>query len=414
MTRNLKCRLCGSRQLLDMLSLGDQQLTGVFPRNTETQVLSGELSLQRCEECTLVQLGHSYDKNLMYGMNYGYQSSLNDSMKFHLKTIAERVSNYLNFTDGDVIVDIGSNDGTFLSFFENFGLKRIGIDPTISKFADSYHPDIIKVPEFFTKDSFNSASDKSAKFISSISMMYDLDDPVNFAFQVHDCLDNNGFWFFEQSYLGLMLEKLAYDTICHEHLEYYSAYTIHNILNRTGFSVRNIELNSINGGSIAILASKKKSASDGHCDEFMALLKNELDEGLNTSEKLIEYSDSVKLHRNDLIELINKYLLQGKTISALGASTKGNVLLQYCGLDRTKISMIGDVNPDKFGCVTPGTHIPIVPESEVFELNPDIILILPWHFEETFTNKTKSFVKNGGIVIFPLPTIKLLDSSVTS
>ena len=180
MTRNLKCRLCGSRQLLDMLSLGDQELTGVFPRNTETQVLSGELSLQRCEECTLVQLGHSYDKNLMYGMNYGYQSSLNDSMKFHLKTIAERVSNYLNFTDGDVIVDIGSNDGTFLSFFENLGLKRIGIDPTISKFADSYHPDIIKVPEFFTKDSFNSASDKSAKFISSISMMYDLDDPVNF------------------------------------------------------------------------------------------------------------------------------------------------------------------------------------------------------------------------------------------
>jgi hypothetical protein len=112
--------------------------------------------------------------------------------------------------------------------------------------------------------------------------------------------------------------------------------------------------------------------------------------------------------------LINKYLLQGKTISALGASTKGNVLLQYCGLDRTKVSMIGDVNPDKFGCVTPGTHIPIVPESKVFELNPDIILILPWHFEETFTNKTKSFVKNGGIVIFPLPTIKLLDSSVTS
>ena len=414
MTRNLKCRLCGSRQLLDMLSLGDQQLTGVFPRNTETQVLSGELSLQRCEECTLVQLGHSYDKNLMYGMNYGYQSSLNDSMKFHLKTIAERVSNYLNFTDGDVIVDIGSNDGTFLSFFENLGLKRIGIDPTISKFADSYHPDIIKVPEFFTKDSFNSASDISAKFISSISMMYDLDDPVNFALQVHDCLDDNGFWFFEQSYLGLMLEKLAYDTICHEHLEYYSAYTIHNILNRTGFSVRNIELNSINGGSIAILASKKKSESDGHCDEFIALLKDELNEGLNTSEKLIEYSDSVKLHRNDLIELINKYLLQGKTISALGASTKGNVLLQYCGLDRTKISMIGDVNPDKFGCVSPGTHIPIVPESKVFELNPDIILILPWHFEETFTNKTKSFVKNGGIVIFPLPTIKLIDSSVTS
>ena len=413
MTRNLKCRLCGSKQLLDMLNLGDQYLTGVFPKNPETKVLSGELTLQRCEECTLVQLGHSYDKNLMYGMNYGYQSSLNDSMKFHLKTIAKRIRDYLSLLEGDVIVDIGSNDGTFLSFFENLGLKRVGIDPTIRKFADSYHPDIIKVPEFFTKDSFNSVTDKPAKFISSISMIYDLDDPVNFALQVHDCLDDNGFWFFEQSYLGLMLEKLAYDTICHEHLEYYSAFTIHNILNRTGFIVRNIELNSINGGSIAILASKKKSESDEHCDEFIALLKDELNEGLNTSDKLIKYSDNVKLHRENLIKVVNRYLLQGKTISALGASTKGNVLLQYCGLDRTKISMIGDVNPDKFGCVTPGTHIPIVPESKVFELDPDIILILPWHFEETFTNKTEDFVKNGGIVIFPLPTIKLLDHRVT-
>jgi hypothetical protein len=301
-----------------------------------------------------------------------------------------------------------------LSFFENLGLKRVGIDPTISKFADSYHSDIVKVPDFFTKDSFKSVSDKSAKFISSISMMYDLDDPVHFALQVHDCLDDNGFWFFEQSYLGLMIEKLAYDTICHEHLEYYSAHTIHNILDKAGFIVRNIELNSINGGSFAILTSKKKSESDEHCNEFITLLNYEINERLNTKDRLIEYSDRVKLHRNDLIKLVNKFLSQGKTISALGASTKGNVLLQYCGLDRTKISMIGDVNPDKFGCVTPGTYIPIVPESKVFESNPDIILILPWHFEETFTNKTVSFVKNGGIVIFPLPTLKLLGDNVAS
>jgi len=394
-----------------MLSLGEQHLTGVFPKNSETKVLSGELTLQRCEECTLVQLGHSYDKNLMYGMNYGYQSSLNDSMKFHLKTIAETINHYVNLSDGDVIVDIGSNDGTFLSFFENLGLRRVGIDPTISKFADSYHPDIIKVPEFFTKDSFNSVSDKPAKFISSIAMMYDLDDPVNFALQVYDCLDENGFWFFEQSYLGLMLEKLAYDTICHEHLEYYSAYTIHNILNKTGFLVRSIELNSINGGSIAILASKKKSESDEHCDEFIALLKDELNEGLNTSDKLIEYSNSVKLHRSDLIKVVNKFLSQGKTISALGASTKGNVLLQYCGLDFAKISMIGDVNKDKFGCITPGTFIPIVPESRVLDQNPDVILILPWHFKDTFLRKTASFVDRGGIVIFPLPTIQILQNS---
>ena len=412
MTRNLKCRLCGSGQLLDMLSLGKQQLTGTFPKDSKTQVLSGELVLQRCEECTLVQLGHSYDKNLMYGMNYGYQSSLNDSMTFHLKTIAERIINYVNFSESDVIVDIGSNDGTFLSFFENLGLKRIGIDPTISKFAKSYHSDIIKVPEFFTKNSFNIVSDKPAKFISSISMMYDLDNPMQFALEVHDCLDDNGFWFFEQSYLGLMLEKLAYDTICHEHLEYYSAYTIHKILEKAGFLVRDIELNAINGGSIAILASKKNSESDEHCDEFIALLNSEVREELNTRNKLIEYSNSVIFHRNALIKVIDEFLLQGKTISALGASTKGNVLLQYCSLDRTKISMIGDVNQDKFGCVTPGTHIPIVPESKVFELNPDVILILPWHFEETFTKKTKSFVKNGGIVIFPLPTLKLLGDNV--
>jgi hypothetical protein len=169
--------------------------------------------------------------------------------------------------------------------------------------------------------------------------------------------------------------------------------------------VRNIELNSINGGSIAILASKKKSESDDHCDEFIALLKDELNEGLNTSEKLIEYRDSVKLHRNDLIELINKYLLQGKTISALGASTKGNVLLQYCQITTDLVGKIGEVNGEKFGKITPGSHIPIVSEVEMRSDKPDVLLVLPWHFKESIIKRESEFLAGGGTLLFPLPVL---------
>jgi len=412
MFRNLQCRLCKSNNLIDFLNLGQQSFTGIFPEDKDTRVPHGDLTLQRCEVCTLVQLAHTYDKSIMYGMNYGYRSSLNDSMKLHLQEISRFIKDSVTFKSGDVIVDIGSNDGTFLSFFEGKDLIRIGVDPTIKKFSSSYSAEITTIPDFFNRDVYSSASNKPAKFISSISMMYDLDDPIGFASDVADCLDKEGAWFFEQSYLGLMIEKLAYDTICHEHLEYYSAETIKRILEQVGLVVKDMKLNSVNGGSIAVLAVKKSNRLAGHCKEFIELLHRERITGLNTGEKLVKFRKEVEEHRQQLKSQIEEFISSGKRVAALGASTKGNVLLQYCDLDSTKISFIGDVNRDKFGCVTPGTLIPIIQESEVFERAPDVILILPWHFQETFLRKTSSFIDKGGIVVFPLPKIQVLQKLI--
>jgi len=406
-----KSRICDSNELFDFLNLGHQHYTGVFPKTKDELVPIGELKLQICLNCKLVQLAECFDKSAMYGSNYGYQSGLNDSMREHLKNIADFLKHTITLHDGMTILDIGSNDGTFLSFFQNMDIKRIGIDPTISKFNQMYDKEIIKIPDFFNADVFNSVSKNRANLITSISMTYDLEDPVIFAKDISQCLEEDGYWFFEQSYLGLMIEKMAYDTVCHEHIEYYSAKSLAEILARAGFVVRSFVLNDTNGGSIAILASKRSSINPDHSIEFLELLQKEFQISLNSTDYLSQFANDVSSHRDNLIEIVNGFIKKGMTVAALGASTKGNVLLQYCEFTSLQISLIGEINSDKFGSFTPGSKIPIVSEDELFESNPSVIIVLPWHFKSTFIKKTEEFRKNGGIVLFPLPNIELVSNS---
>ena len=406
-----KCRICDSTELFEFMNLGHQYYTGVFPKTKEQIVPIGELKLQICLNCKLVQLAESFDKSAMYGSNYGYQSGLNDSMREHLNNIADFLKQSITFSKGMTIVDIGSNDGTFLSFFQNMGINRIGIDPTISKFYQMYDKEIIKVSDFFNANAFNSISKNRAKLITSISMTYDLEDPVAFAKDINQCLEEDGYWFFEQSYLGLMIEKMAYDTVCHEHIEYYSAKSISVILDTAGFVVQSFVLNETNGGSIAVLASKKSSINQNHSIGFLELLQNEMQVGLNSTDYLLQFANDVSNHRDNLIDKVNSFIKKGNTVAALGASTKGNVLLQYCGFSSLQISLIGEINPDKFGSLTPGSNIPIVSEVDLFNSNPSVIIILPWHFKSTFLKKTEEFRKKGGIVLFPLPSIELVSNS---
>jgi hypothetical protein len=328
-------------------------------------------------------------------------------MKTHLEKISKFLQKQVKLSSGTTIIDIGSNDGTFLSFFPN-ELCRIGIDPTINKFSNLYDKGIIKISDFFSKSVLDNRKTKKAKLITSISMMYDLENPVEFAKNVNDYLEDDGYWFFEQSYLGLMLENLAYDTICHEHLEYYSAYTISILLELSGFVVISYNLNLTNGGSIAILAAKKSESRPHNSEEFIALLELESSSGLNSRKKIIDFGLKVSEHGKELRSTLESLVAGKKKISALGASTKGNVLLQYCGIDSDIVSTIGEVNRDKLGCMTPGSNIPIVPEQQVFDSFPEILLILPWHFRETFLEKTKDFRSKGGLVIFPLPKIEII------
>ena len=405
-----KCRLCKAIKVRSVLKLGMQAYTGIFPNSKNQNLPKGELDLGICMDCSLVQLTESFDSKIMYGLNYGYKSSLNESMAEHLKKISIFLRNEIELKSNDVMVDIGSNDGTFLSFFGDIGsLIRIGIDPTIVKFEDYYENDIVKIPDFFDKEIFEHISSEKAQLITSISMMYDLENPIKFAEDISQCLKDTGYWFFEQSYLGLMIEKLAYDTICHEHIEYYSATTIKIILDRTGFLVEKFALNNTNGGSIAILARKKVRTPQNHCVEFLNFVEKERKSKLNELQTLEEFAEKVTQHKQALFNFIQKQVTNGKKVMALGASTKGNVLLQYCGLDQSQILNVGEINNDKLGHFTPGTNIPIISEEEVFKYNPDILLILPWHFRETFIKKTVKFRQNGGKVLFPLPNIEFVD-----
>ena len=252
------CRSCSSSSLKKLYNLGNQHLTGIFPKKKSQVVPSGDLSMVMCNRCSLLQLENSFDVNVMYGENYGYLSSLNPHMIKHLKFKSEKLKKKSNLQNGDVVIDIGSNDGTSLSNY-NKSNTLIGIDPTIKKLKRFYRKDIITIPEFFNKSSIQKyLNKKKAKIITTISMFYDLPSPIEFAKNVYDCLADDGIWHLEQSYMPLMIKNTSYDTICHEHLEYYSLKTIKYIFDKVGFKIIDLAFNDINGGSFEITVSKKK------------------------------------------------------------------------------------------------------------------------------------------------------------
>ncbi len=401
------CRLNGSSNLVSVLSLGDQALTGVFPRSSEQSVTSGPLELVWCPDSGLLQLGHSYDTSEMYGDNYGYRSGLNQSMVRHLTQKVAMLERVSGLQSGDTVLDIGSNDATSLKAYSVSGLKRVGMDPTGSKFSQYYTDDITLVPDFFSADAFLKVASK-AKVVTSIAMFYDLEAPVSFAQQVAEVLAKDGIWHLEQSYMPSMLRTCSYDTICHEHLEYYSLDVLRKIMDAAGLRIISVKMNAINGGSFAVSVAHKNSPLVSDTPTIDWLLGQEERMGLNTSRPYRDFEERVYRHRNDLTRLLKGLRAAGRRILGYGASTKGNVVLQFCGIGPDLVEAIAEVNPDKFGAVTPGTHIPIISETEARAMNPDYFLVLPWHFKEGIVQREQQFLSSGGKMIFPFPEIEII------
>jgi len=410
-----ECRICGNATLIPLLNLGEQCLTGVFPKTISEKVSSGPLELVKCHParegdkvCHLVQLAHSYDSSQMYGMNYGYRSGLNRMMVNHLRSIVSYVQSFVNLSDGDMVVDIGSNDSTLLQQYStDRKLNLVGIDPTGMKFKSYYPPHIGLIPEFFSAEAVQKAhGGKKAKIITSIAMFYDLEDPLAFVRQVHDSLTDDGIWVFEMSYLPSMLDTTAYDTVCHEHVEYYALRQIRWLLDRAGFRVVDTELNDTNGGSFRIAAVQTGSAYETRAT-VAALEENEDKLRLDLAEPYAAFSSRVVAHKKALVGLLSELRKQGKKTLGYGASTKGNVILQYCGLGVSDVPCIAEVNSDKFGSYTPSTLIPIVSEEEAKAMNPDYFLVLPWHFRDEILRREREFIARGGRLIFPLPKIDI-------
>lgn len=404
-----KCRVSGTKNLISVLNLGYQELTGVFPRKKDQPVTSGPLELVWCPDSGLLQLKHSYDPTEMYGDNYGYRSGLNQSMVNHLTEKVRYLERIINLRTGDVVLDIGSNDATTLKAYSIEGIQRVGIDPTGKKFAKYYTNNMKLVPDFFSASAYYTVEKKQARIITSIAMFYDLEDPIHFAREVASVLADDGIWHLEQSYMPSMLRLNSYDTICHEHIEYYSLGVVQKILDAADLKIIDVVMNSINGGSFAVTAAKKTNNSL-RCNRAIIdwLLEQEARMMLNTPKPYRDFEERVFRHREDLVRLIRSLVADGKRVLGYGASTKGNAILQFCGFTTQDIAVIADVNPDKFGCVTPGTHIPIVSEQDARAMNPDFFLVLPWHFKDGILRREKDYLSSGGKMIFPFPEIEII------
>jgi NDP-4-keto-2,6-dideoxyhexose 3-C-methyltransferase len=404
-----RCRICGGENLNEVFSLGNLVSCGTFPLKSEPESRSAPLVLVQCDQCGLVQLAHNFDGNDLFRHSYGYRSGINESMVRHLRDIASNVMEQIAFVPGDIILDIGSNDGTSLSFYRDVkGVRRIGIDPTIAKFKRYYQPNIETVEDFFSAAVFRSAiGNVQAKAVTSIAMLYDLPDPNAFVSDIASILAPDGIWVFEQSYLPLMVERGSFDTICHEHLEYYGMHQVDVLLRRHGLRPFDVRINDINGGSFQVWACHLDGVQFTNAAAIDLLLRKERLEGYLGGQPLKSVRINAEAAREQTLAFLERCVEAGKVVHGYGASTKGNTLLQYFGITTRLLPAIADRNPDKNGARTPGTGIPIISEEQSREAKPDYYFVLPWHFRDVFLEREKPFLERGGKFVFPLPAFEV-------
>ena len=307
-----KCRICGNRDLVPVLSLGEQYLTGVFPNVRDATLSRGPLELVACDTadnrkaCGLVQLRQSYNLEEMYGENYGYRSSLNRAMVKHLGAKVHQLIQRYPLELGDLVLDIGSNDGTLLSFYPEENLTVVGIDPTARKFASFYRKHISLIPDFFSAELFREKfGTRRARIVTSIAMFYDLENPLSFMEDVTSILEKDGIWHFEMSYLPAMVRTMGYDTVCHEHLEYYSLRQIKWMTARCGLKILNVEFNETNGGSFAVTVARQSSSHPENTAQLEQLLYAEETQGLGTVAQHRAFEGAVIRHKEKLLSLLH-------------------------------------------------------------------------------------------------------------
>jgi NDP-4-keto-2,6-dideoxyhexose 3-C-methyltransferase len=402
-----ECRICGNRDLLSVLDLGTQALTGIFPRPGQN-VPTAPLELVRCGPggCGLIQMRHTADLSLMYGEHYGYRSSVRPFMINHLRRKVEQLTGLVDLDRTDLVLDIGSNDATLLRAYPADGLTRVGIDPTGEKWREYYPDDIGLIPDFFSKAAFaGEYGERKAKIVTSIAMFYDLPDPLGFMAEVRDVLTDDGVWMIEMSYALPLLQIPAYDAVCHEHLEYYTLRQIEWMAQRVGLTLTTAEITDVNGGSLCVTLVKDPAGHKVDTAEIERIRRREAELELETPAPYEAFARRVGEHRDKLRTFLDDSRAAGKLTVGYGASTKGNVILQYCGITTDDLPCVGEVSREKHGATTPGSGIPIVSEEDAKALRPDQLLVLPWVHSGGFVEREQEFLAGGGKLVFPLPSI---------
>ncbi len=405
-------------ELVPLFSLGDVFVSDFIPQNEQPSKPRYDIKLMLSRKSGLVRLDKAPPLDMMYG-KYWYRSGISDTMRAELKDIADSCVDAIKPKDGDVFLDIASNDGTLLSNVPS-NLIKIGIDPVDESFqadARKYADDAIQ--DYFTADVYRSGryGYKKAKIVTTIAMFYDIEDSASFLDDVHSIMDDDGLFVLQLSYTPLMLQQLAFDNLCHEHICYYSLSSLKYLLDRHGFKIVDCQLNDINGGSFRVYMMKEngdetKFKTHPYRDvarfRVESILAYEANLKLNDEKIYLDFYEKICYLRDRTVDFIRQEKAKGKTIWGYGASTKGNTLLQWYGLDNTIIDAIAERSTFKFGLKTVGSNIPIVSEDEMREAQPDYLLVLPWHFVNEFSQRESTYLRSGGKFIVPCPEFYVL------
>ena len=395
-----KCRLCGSSDLLEVFSLGDQYINDFVTRDRVGEGLKAPLELIMCRDCSLLQLRHTAPQELLYARHYWYRSGVTDTMRRALRDITRDVEQLVDLCPGDVVLDIGANDGTLLASYSVPGITRVGCEPADNLVEELRgHADHV-IHDFWNYETYAALAHTyglpKAKVVSAIGMFYDLDDPNQFIRDAQRALAPGGVFVAQLMCLTPMLEKNDLGNICHEHLEYYSLASLKYLFETNGLEMYKIEENDVNGGSYRIFARHLQNTG-------MAI-----DERAEVGD-VLAFADRVRKNREACVNFITQEVANGKTVYVYGASTKGNVILQYYGLDATVITAASERSPEKWGKYTIGTWIPIVSEDEARKAKPDYFLVLPWAFFDEFYEREKEWRAQGGKFIVPLPEFRVVE-----
>ncbi|HTB82860.1 MAG TPA: class I SAM-dependent methyltransferase [Candidatus Sulfotelmatobacter sp.] len=409
------CRVCGSRKLEPILSLGNQYAVGFLDSAKETAG-SGPLDLILCNikdgGCGLLQLKHTYDHDLLY-RKYWYKSGISTTMVAALGDIVNCAQKVVPLKKGDLVIDIGANDGTLLRQYKRTDIQKVGFEPSnLWELATKDNGNAKIIHDYFNEVAFaKNLPGKKAKIITSISMFYDLEEPNSFVADIVKCLDADGLWICQMNYLGLMMDDHTYDNISHEHLEYYSLISVENLMKRHGLEIFDVELNDVNGGSYRLYIRRpgaKLAVLPGGAKRVSALRAKELKRGYNGKKVYASYAKEIAKLKKELMTILSREKKAGKKIYIYGASTRGLVVLQYCGIDKKYIDFAVDKNSDKWGKYIVGTGIQCISFDDYRKNLPDYLLVLPYQFKREIIQQEAAFLKAGGKMIFALPRVQVI------
>ena len=401
-----KCKNCKSTRLVDLFSLGNLSFTGKFPKNKNANIKKRKIAIAICKKCSLVQLDKSFDLKYLYNPDYGYRTGVNRTMTNHMKSIKETLSLKTRLNSGDSVMDIASNDATLLNFYGK-NIIKVGIDPLVNKYINYYKNIDYKISDFFSADKVLKKIKKKFKIITALSVFYDAQDPNQFLKDISKLLNDDGILLLEHADLLSIIKLKMFDTICHEHFYYYSTKVIIDMALKNNLRVFNLKKNAINGGSTQYFICKKNSKYKNNYKIIKHVLREEKKFKLTEKRTFINFFKRINETKVKTMKYLDSIILRNKKIHGYGASTKGNVLLQYFGINQNYIKFIADRNPKKYNHYTPGTKIKIISEKKSRNLSPDYYLVLPWHFKKEILKREIKIRKKGCKFIFPLPNLKI-------